>query len=153
MLWRNLPSTAVRSEQIMKNEISVRITMFLFPVRFTDPRAGSVVSARIWLCLYWFDHQYVKLFIVGCKADITFYRMSLGTGRPIILRDETSVRHCRLLLTHPMASPTDVRLVSLVELIAQKSTFKARNYSIHLMLETLSANLRNFVPFWWSSQP
>ncbi|KAN0091257.1 hypothetical protein V8E55_004823 [Tylopilus felleus] len=63
-----------------------------------------VVSARIWLCLYWFDHQ-----------------MSLGTGRPIVLRDECSSKHCRLLLTHPMASPTDVRLVSLVELIAQKT--------------------------------
>jgi len=47
--------------------------------------------------------------------------MSLGTGRPIVLRDENSIRHCRLLLTHPMASPTDVRLVAQVELIAQKS--------------------------------
>ncbi|CAE6513599.1 unnamed protein product [Rhizoctonia solani] len=63
-----------------------------------------VVSARIWLCLYWFDHQ-----------------MSLGTGRPVILRDESSVRHCRLLLSHPMASPTDVRLVSQIELISQKT--------------------------------
>jgi len=45
----------------------------------------------------------------------------LGTGRPIVLRDENSIRHCRLLLNHPMASPTDVRLVSQVELIAQKS--------------------------------
>lgn len=49
--------------------------------------------------------------------------MSLGTGRPIVLRDECSIKHCRLLLTHPMASPTDVRLISLVELIAQKSVF------------------------------
>ncbi|KAG5642834.1 hypothetical protein DXG03_002065 [Asterophora parasitica] len=48
-------------------------------------------------------------------------RMSLGTGRPIVLRDENSIRHCRLLLSHPMASPTDVRLISQVELIAQKS--------------------------------
>ncbi|CAE6393762.1 unnamed protein product [Rhizoctonia solani] len=63
-----------------------------------------VVSARIWLCLYWFDHQ-----------------MSLGTGHPIILRDESSIRHCRLLLSHPMASPTDVRLVSQIELIIQKT--------------------------------
>lgn len=47
--------------------------------------------------------------------------MSLGTGRPIVLRDESSIRHCRLLLSHPMASPTDVRLISQVELIAQKS--------------------------------
>ena len=47
--------------------------------------------------------------------------MSLGTGRPIVLRDESSIRHCRVLLSHPMASPTDVRLISQVELIAQKS--------------------------------
>lgn len=47
--------------------------------------------------------------------------MSLGTGRPIVLRDESSIRHCRILLSHPMVSPTDVRLISQVELIAQKS--------------------------------
>jgi len=47
--------------------------------------------------------------------------MSLGTGRPIILRDENCVRLGRVLLNHPMASPTDVRLVSLVDLVAQKS--------------------------------
>ncbi|KAG8906158.1 hypothetical protein FRB99_007472 [Tulasnella sp. 403] len=72
--------------------------------RTDEEERDLVVSARIWLCLYWFDHQ-----------------MSLGAGRPIILRDETSIRHCRVLLSHPMASPTDVRLVSLVELIAQKT--------------------------------
>nr|GAT56380.1 predicted protein [Mycena chlorophos] len=72
--------------------------------RTEEEERDLVVSARIWLCLYWFDHQ-----------------MSLGTGRPIVLRDENSIRHCRLLLTHPMASPTDVRLVSQVELIAQKT--------------------------------
>ncbi|KAH8828435.1 hypothetical protein DL96DRAFT_1603257 [Flagelloscypha sp. PMI_526] len=60
-----------------------------------------------WLCLYWFDHQ-----------------MSLGTGRPIVLRDETSIRHCRILLNHRMASPTDVRLVAQVELIGQKSILR-----------------------------
>jgi hypothetical protein len=47
--------------------------------------------------------------------------MSLGTGRPIVLRDESSIRHCRVLLRHKMASDTDVRLVSLVELVTQKS--------------------------------
>jgi hypothetical protein len=47
--------------------------------------------------------------------------MSLGTGRPIILRDENSIRHCRLLLSHRMTSPTDVRLIALIELIARKS--------------------------------
>ncbi|EJF65243.1 hypothetical protein DICSQDRAFT_132801 [Dichomitus squalens LYAD-421 SS1] len=72
--------------------------------RSEDEERNLVVSARIWLCLYWFDHQ-----------------MSLGTGRPIVLRDESSIRHCRVLLSHPMASPTDVRLISQVELIAQKT--------------------------------
>ena len=38
-----------------------------------------------------------------------------------MLRDESSIKHSRLLLTHPMASPTDVRLISQIELIAQKS--------------------------------
>jgi len=49
--------------------------------------------------------------------------MSLGTGRPIVLRDENSIRHSRILLNHPMASPTDVRLIALVDLIAQKSPY------------------------------
>ena len=51
------------------------------------------------------------------------HRMSLGTGRPIVLRDENSIKHCRILLSHPMGSGTDVRLVSQVELIAQKSKY------------------------------
>ncbi|KAJ7287530.1 hypothetical protein C8J57DRAFT_1495956 [Mycena rebaudengoi] len=72
--------------------------------RTQEEERDLVVSARIWLCLYWFDHQ-----------------MSLGTGRPIVLRDENSIRHCRVLLNHPMASPTDVRLIAQVELIAQKT--------------------------------
>ncbi|PFH51472.1 hypothetical protein AMATHDRAFT_40081 [Amanita thiersii Skay4041] len=72
--------------------------------RSQEEERDLVISARIWLCLYWFDHQ-----------------MSLGTGRPIVLRDESSIRHCRLLLNHPMSSPTDVRLVALVELIARKT--------------------------------
>ncbi|KAI0268642.1 hypothetical protein BC834DRAFT_866568 [Gloeopeniophorella convolvens] len=72
--------------------------------RSEEEERDLVVSSRIWLCLYWFDHQ-----------------MSLGTGRPIVLRDESSIRHCRILLSHPMASSTDVRLISLVELIAQKT--------------------------------
>ena len=58
-----------------------------------------------------------------CTSDLFYslHRMSLGTGRPVVLRDETSIKHCRLLLSHPMASITDVRLISQVELIAQKS--------------------------------
>ncbi|KAF6760337.1 hypothetical protein DFP72DRAFT_1062307 [Ephemerocybe angulata] len=72
--------------------------------RTEEEERNLVVSARIWLCLYWFDHQ-----------------MSLGTGRPIVLRDESSIRHCRILLNHPMASVTDIRLIALVEMVAQKT--------------------------------
>jgi len=72
--------------------------------RSEEEERDLVVSARIWLCLYWFDHQ-----------------MSLGTGRPIVLRDESTIRNCRVLLSHPMASPTDVRLISQIDLIAQKT--------------------------------
>ncbi|KAF9793281.1 hypothetical protein BJ322DRAFT_1155023 [Thelephora terrestris] len=88
--------------------------------RYTeDEQRDLVVSARIWLCLYWFDHQ-----------------MSLGTGRPIVLRDENCVRLSRILLSHPMTSPADVRLVSLVELVAQKT-------QIYETLATLSGPLNH----------
>ena len=53
----------------------------------------------------------------------TIHRISLGTGRPITLRDENYSRLSRVLLNHPMGSPTDVRLISLVELVAQKGEF------------------------------
>ncbi|THH21337.1 hypothetical protein EW146_g187 [Bondarzewia mesenterica] len=86
--------------------------------RSEEEERDLVVSSRIWLCLYWFDHQ-----------------MSLGTGRPIVLRDEGSIRHCRILLNHPMSSPTDVRLVAQVELIAQKNLPTSTSAQIH---ETLS---------------
>ncbi|KAG7529494.1 hypothetical protein FFLO_05601 [Filobasidium floriforme] len=62
-----------------------------------------VVSARIWLNCYLNDHT-----------------VSLGTGRPLMLRDDESVRNARQLLTHPMASETDVRLVACVELMSHK---------------------------------
>jgi hypothetical protein len=92
--------------------------------RNEEEERDLVVSSRIWLCLYWFDHQYVFAFYASCAIVLMIsntHRMSLGTGRPIVLRDESSIRHCRVLLGHPLASGTDVRLVSLVELIAQKS--------------------------------
>lgn len=45
-------------------------------------------------------------------------RMSYGTGRPAILKDDESIRNCRLLLQHPLAIEDDMRLVSMVELMA-----------------------------------
>lgn len=44
--------------------------------------------------------------------------MSYGTGRPAILKDDESIAHCRLLLQHPLAIEDDMRLVSMVELMA-----------------------------------
>lgn len=77
--------------------------------------------------------------------------MSLGTGRPIVLRDENTIRHCRVLLAHPMASPTDVRLISLVELIAHKSTLEGSS-RFPLLTWFCSSNLRLPGSFEWPSQ-
>ncbi|KAJ7900168.1 hypothetical protein B0H14DRAFT_2672565 [Mycena olivaceomarginata] len=60
-----------------------------------------VIASRIWFCLYLFEHQ-----------------LSYGTGRPAVLKDDESIKHCRLLLTHPLAIEDDMRLVSTVELMA-----------------------------------
>jgi hypothetical protein len=43
------------------------------------------------------------------------------TDRPLVLRYEKTIRHCRILFTYSMASPTDVRVITQVELIARKS--------------------------------
>ncbi|WVW80458.1 hypothetical protein I302_102440 [Kwoniella bestiolae CBS 10118] len=59
-----------------------------------------VVSARIWLNCYMHEHL-----------------VSLGTGKPLLLRDDSSVKGARELLSHPMASETDIRLVAGVELV------------------------------------
>ena len=44
--------------------------------------------------------------------------MSYGTGRPAILKDDESIWQCRFLLRHPLAIEDDMRLVSMVELMA-----------------------------------
>ncbi|OCF31845.1 hypothetical protein I317_03349 [Kwoniella heveanensis CBS 569] len=59
-----------------------------------------VVSARIWLNCYMHEHL-----------------VSLGTGKPLLLRDDSSVQRARDLLSHPMASETDMRLIAGVELV------------------------------------
>lgn len=46
------------------------------------------------------------------------FRLSYGTGRPVILKDDESIWQCRLLLQHPLAIEDDMRLVSTVELMA-----------------------------------
>lgn len=95
--------------------------------RSEEEERHLVVSARTWLCIYWFDHQCVLRGPRDVEVVLTNggRRMSLGTGRPILLRDENSIRHCRTLLTHSMTSPSDLRLIAQIELIAQKSEWLA----------------------------
>ncbi|BEJ18183.1 hypothetical protein CspHIS471_0704600 [Cutaneotrichosporon sp. HIS471] len=59
-----------------------------------------IVSARIWLNCYLNEHL-----------------LALGTGKPLLLRDDSSVRAARVLLNHPMASDTDASLVARVEMV------------------------------------
>lgn len=47
-----------------------------------------------------------------------YRRLSYGTGRPAVLKDDESIRDARLLLNHPLTIEDDMRLVSTVELIA-----------------------------------
>lgn len=48
----------------------------------------------------------------------SIFRMSYGSGRPAILKDDESIWKCRLLLRHPLSIEDDMRLVSTVELMA-----------------------------------
>ncbi|CAE6447708.1 unnamed protein product [Rhizoctonia solani] len=60
-----------------------------------------VISARTWFVLFLFEHQ-----------------ISFGTGRPAILREDESIMRCRDILRHPLSIQDDMRLVSMVELMA-----------------------------------
>ncbi|KAJ1301554.1 hypothetical protein OPQ81_008802 [Rhizoctonia solani] len=60
-----------------------------------------VISARTWFVLFLFEHQ-----------------ISFGTGRPAILREDESILRCREILRHPLSIQDDMRLVSMVELMA-----------------------------------
>ncbi|KAJ9104788.1 hypothetical protein QFC19_003929 [Naganishia cerealis] len=71
--------------------------------RSVSEERDLVVSARIWMNCYLNDHM-----------------LSLGTGRPLMLKDDESVRGARILLNHPMESETDVRLIACVELMNHK---------------------------------
>ncbi|OWT40828.1 hypothetical protein C362_01041 [Cryptococcus neoformans Bt1] len=73
-----------------------------------------VVSARIWLNCYMHEHL-----------------VSLGTGKPILLRDDSSVRQARKLLDHPMASDTDMRLIAGVELVNIRITILEHLTPLH----------------------
>ncbi|KAF8323272.1 hypothetical protein DL93DRAFT_665752 [Clavulina sp. PMI_390] len=60
-----------------------------------------VTATRTWFTLFLFEHQ-----------------LSLGTGRPMVLHEDDSVRDCQLFLNLPegLACRNDMRLVSMVQL-------------------------------------
>lgn len=58
-------------------------------------------------------------------------RISYGTGRPAILRDDESIRGCRRLLEHPLAVEDDMRLVSTVELMAVRERVNSKLSTDH----------------------
>jgi hypothetical protein len=59
------------------------------------------------------------------------FRLSYGTGRPAILKDDESIAHCRLILRHPLAIEDDMRLVSTVELMALRERLNSHMSSVH----------------------
>lgn len=63
------------------------------------------------------------------------FRLSYGTGRPAVLKDDDSIRHGRLLLQHPLAIEDDMRLVSTVELMALRER-------VHNELSPVEENIR-----------
>lgn len=62
----------------------------------------------------------VSRLLRACGLTILIFasRLSYGTGRPAVLKDDGSIAHARLLLQHPSAIEDDMRLVSTVELMA-----------------------------------
>lgn len=112
----DLENSKKRTEEEERNLGTIySILLHILQLSFVQscPRAYGFVCTGLIISAYAFSYM--------SDPAHPLRRMSLGTGRPVVLRDETSIKHCRLLLSHPMASVTDVRLISQVELIAQKS--------------------------------
>ncbi|CDZ97001.1 fungal specific transcription factor domain protein [Phaffia rhodozyma] len=74
-------------------------------IRSDAEERDLVVSTRIWLTCFWYDRV-----------------QTLSSGKPTMIReDDTGVINARHFLSHPMSSPTDVRLVAEVELVVLKT--------------------------------
>ncbi|KDN36432.1 hypothetical protein RSAG8_10824, partial [Rhizoctonia solani AG-8 WAC10335] len=78
--------------------------------RTNDTERALVVAARTWCGLYVFEYQ-----------------ISFGTGRPAMMKGDKSLIRARdILLKHPLAIPTDARLVSTCELMTLQSKIHDR---------------------------
>ncbi|ODN84061.1 hypothetical protein, variant [Cryptococcus amylolentus CBS 6039] len=100
-----------------------------------------VVSARIWLNCYMHDHL-----------------VSLGNGKPLMLRDDSSVQRARELISHPMASETDMKLVASVELVNLRIKILEHLTPLHGKVDTSTitfvkssfTSLRSWYDEWYS---
>jgi hypothetical protein len=84
----------------------------------TQEDRDLITATRTWFCLYLFEHQYALFPSCPIVLILALARLSYGTGRPAILKDDESIWKCRLLLHHPLSIEDDMRLVSTVELMA-----------------------------------
>ena len=73
------------------------------------------------------------------------HRLSYGTGRPAVLKEDESIQDCRLFLQHPLAIEDDMRLVSTVELmVLRERLHNAMSSFERAVLDDDLANLRHF---------
>ena len=63
-----------------------------------------VMGSRIILYLFQLEHQ-----------------LAFGTGRPALFRNDLGIERCREFLLHPLSVPSDVRLVSTVEMMSLRA--------------------------------
>ncbi|CAE6342692.1 unnamed protein product [Rhizoctonia solani] len=78
--------------------------------RTGDTERALIIAARTWCGLYVFEYQ-----------------ISFGTGRPAMMKGDKSLIRARdILLKHPLAIPTDARLVSTCELMTLQSKIHDR---------------------------
>jgi len=75
---------------------------------------------------------------------ITF-RLSYGTGRPAVLKEDESIQDCRFFLQHPLAIEDDMRLVSTVELmVLRERLHNAMSPFERIVTDDDLAHLRHF---------
>lgn len=81
--------------------------------------------------------------------------MSYGTGRPAILKDDESILNSRILLQHPLAIQDDMRLCSMVEIMAIRERIHNRLSPDHpiddgtfSILREADGDFRNWFTVW-----
>lgn len=113
-----------------------------------------ITASRIWFCLYLFEHQSV---VVSRLFDLPNHpvRMSYGTGRPAILKDDESIWYSRALLKHPLAIQDDMRLCSMLEMMAIRERIHNRlspdhpvNDETFAILREADEDFRNWYTTW-----